>query len=850
MSQVLPDGFVFGKRFRLPWEEDNMFSHTNPTPDTAPDHGHTPRIAVVLHLFYPELWPEFRDALQRLPGNLLLAVTGPATSLEPVAKEIVALFPEARLCEYPNRGRDIAPFMHVLPSVLAQSPDLILKLHGKKSTHRSDGDLWRQDLLNGLIPAENAMATVFQSFAKDPELGLLVPNGHLLHSEILIEENTERVDALIARLGMSSPTTGWYFAAGSMFWFRPAALAPLLKMGLALDDFEEETGQLDGTLAHAMERIFSLAAIRAGMKTAEMPLIGERSNIHKEYADPAIYQLRRILEERDHQIFAFHQKLAENEIQVAYLHQELAERELRLANILSSRSWRITRPLRAMRRITGWVVAKRHLVKNVYLLTCSQIKRHGLTGFIRRIPYYLANLRKCLSLATSQTLTVDGTLFSAAPPTPQQIRLHPDLDPSPKAQINESISFVIPTLNAGPEFAWLMRKLRSQLGVGTIEIVIVDSGSTDETVKIARASGCTVVEITPEEFSHSYARNTGADAASGNYLLFMVQDAFPIGLYWAYGILNYLLEYKASGLAAVSCAEYSRSDSDMMYDSMIHTHYRFLGCLDYDRIGEYQGDDHMSLRAYGQLSDVSCLIPRETFQKYRYRGNYAEDLDLGIRLIKDGRKVAMMASVKVIHSHNRPAYYYLKRSFVDVVFLVGMFDDFIYQRSKSPQGMIVGIVSVAAYLSEWLIGFNTSDTAESLHDSLQSYSDSWRNSFSKPRPGEPSHLGDDKLDQYIDSLATRYLNRSCPTDASDIRYETRRFLDAFLARLDHFNGFAKDVYGCQDTLLRTQLREVIIKTFCATAGSSLGFMYMESEGFEENDRSMIDTIYKELKAGI
>ena len=39
----------------------------------------------------------------------------------------------------------------------------------------------------------------------------------------------------------------------------------------------------------------------------------------------------------------------------------------------------------------------------------------------------------------------------------------------------------------------------------------------------------------------------------------------------------------------------------MMYDSMINTHYRFLGCLEYDRIGEYQGDDHMSLRSLGQL---------------------------------------------------------------------------------------------------------------------------------------------------------------------------------------------------------------------------------------------------------
>jgi len=82
------------------------------------------------------------------------------------------------------------------------------------------------------------------------------------------------------------------------------------------------------------------------------------------------------------------------------------------------------------------------------------------------------------------------------------------------------------------------------------------------------------------------------------------------------------------------------------------------------------------MRKNSQLNNVACLIKKTVFQKYNFRNNYAEDIDLGIRLIKDGHNLSLVNSTKVIHSHNRNPYYVLRRSFVDDSQLKCLFKDY------------------------------------------------------------------------------------------------------------------------------------------------------------------------------
>jgi lipopolysaccharide biosynthesis protein len=72
--------------------------------------------AVVLHLYYPELWDDIRAHLACLDNEFDLFVTIPDDV--DVSETTIALsFPDAWTCRCPNRGRDIAPFLRVFSAL-------------------------------------------------------------------------------------------------------------------------------------------------------------------------------------------------------------------------------------------------------------------------------------------------------------------------------------------------------------------------------------------------------------------------------------------------------------------------------------------------------------------------------------------------------------------------------------------------------------------------------------------------------------------------------------------------------------------------------------------------------------
>ena len=110
-----------------------------------------------------------------------------------------------------------------------------------------------------------------------------------------------------------------------------------------------------------------------------------------------------------------------------------------------------------------------------------------------------------------------------------------------------AISVVVPTLNGGVLAQRLFRHLSQFNSSEDVEVLIIDSGSTDGTPQHAQSAGLRVHSITPEEFGHGKTRNLGVQLTSGRVICFLTQDVLPITKDWPRRFLETLEDDSVAG---------------------------------------------------------------------------------------------------------------------------------------------------------------------------------------------------------------------------------------------------------------------------------------------------------------
>jgi len=227
------------------------------------------RIAVVLHLFYPELWEEMREAIARISEPFDLLVTLVKGSSDHMGPLITESFEHACIVNFENRGRDIGPFMALVRSGVLFRYELICKVHAKRSNHREDGDAWRRALIDGVLGSPTRVKQIVARFRADADLGMVLADRNTYEGPDRWAGTEQKLAVLLPRLGISPEVEHRRFPGGSIFWIRPFLLRTLANLDVAAEDFEPEPAPIDGTLCHAIERLFGLICEDAGMRFSE-----------------------------------------------------------------------------------------------------------------------------------------------------------------------------------------------------------------------------------------------------------------------------------------------------------------------------------------------------------------------------------------------------------------------------------------------------------------------------------------------------------------------------------------------------------------------------------------------------
>ncbi|OLY97130.1 rhamnan synthesis F family protein [Polynucleobacter sphagniphilus] len=224
-----------------------------------------PKILAVIHCFYIDVAEEILGEISNLSMPMRLLVTTDSEEKKIFLVKTIKKFGlqgDVVLCQ--NRGRDVAPFV-VETGKYIKDEEVILHLHTKKSTHDKKYSEWGGFLRKNLIGSPDIVKSILKIF-EEQSIGL-VYSEHYGPVKDLRNWGYDFLAAkkLLQKIGVEVSGAGLLeFPTSTMFWAKRDAIKPLLDLGLSYDDFEQEKGQTDGTLAHSIERSMLFVVEKSG----------------------------------------------------------------------------------------------------------------------------------------------------------------------------------------------------------------------------------------------------------------------------------------------------------------------------------------------------------------------------------------------------------------------------------------------------------------------------------------------------------------------------------------------------------------------------------------------------------
>jgi glycosyltransferase involved in cell wall biosynthesis len=230
------------------------------------------------------------------------------------------------------------------------------------------------------------------------------------------------------------------------------------------------------------------------------------------------------------------------------------------------------------------------------------------------------------------------------------------------------ISIIIPTYNGGDVFRECLSEIAAQRYSGPVELIVIDSGSTDGTLEAARDFGAHTISIPQKDFHHSRTRNYVLKAASYPLVVFTVQDAIPASHTWLEVLSGSLVSPR---VVAASGAQFPHAGADLYASAEVDFHREYLGAgfqtFSLDSSSEKRESYDTLLRKI-RLDNVSSIYRTDIIRDIPFpEVRFGEDMAWAYSALRKSYRIAYNPSAAVYHSHNRPPDYRFRRSLIDTI---------------------------------------------------------------------------------------------------------------------------------------------------------------------------------------
>lgn len=197
-----------------------------------------------------------------------------------------------------------------------------------------------------------------------------------------------------------------------------------------------------------------------------------------------------------------------------------------------------------------------------------------------------------------------------------------------------SASIVIRAYNEEAHIGRLMEGLRAQR-VQPLEVILVDSGSTDSTVIIAQHYGARIVRIAKEDFTFGRALNVGCEAAKGDILVFVSAHVYPTHETW----LGDLIQPFSDGRVVLSYGGQLGGDTNKYSEHRLFAQW-------------FPQEPALPQKGYF-CNNANCAVRRSVWEMHSYDESLTglEDLDWAKRAQAEGGWLAYVPKASIVHIH-------------------------------------------------------------------------------------------------------------------------------------------------------------------------------------------------------
>lgn len=198
-------------------------------------------------------------------------------------------------------------------------------------------------------------------------------------------------------------------------------------------------------------------------------------------------------------------------------------------------------------------------------------------------------------------------------------------------------SVIIRTYNEQKYLDQLLRLIHQQECKTTdLEVIIVDSGSTDATLDIASKHRCNIVHIKKEDFTYGRALNLGCEIAMGDFLVFVSGHCLPVDSKW----LDELILPLISANASYSYGRQLGFDTTKFSESQFFT-------KNFPVYSKIPQDGFF-------CNNANAAISRQAWKQFKFNEQLTglEDMYLAKQLVENNQKIAYSSSSMVYHIHN------------------------------------------------------------------------------------------------------------------------------------------------------------------------------------------------------